>query len=179
MFRTLLLRPSSHMLCDVGPVTETIHLGSLDQRQLLVCSPIAIEDRERMRRDDTVGVCWSMGSERFAVQEALCGRRNGSARRRAEKTQKRRTSTQRSKSGHVNLPSTSPSPPTRSAQRTCTVCVMSELHESQVAFIPLSIAGGAGAASVADSRGFCFRLVTVIVEGAYGEGEGEGGAREG
>lgn len=71
------------------------------------------------------------------------------------------TSTQRSKSGQVNL--SAPGAPTFSAQRICTVCVMSVEQASQVAFMPDSSCGAATTVSGPPvSRGLGLRLVTVM-----------------
>jgi hypothetical protein len=48
MSLTILLRPPPHMLCHIRPVSQSEQLGSLDQQQLLVGSPVGREDWERV-----------------------------------------------------------------------------------------------------------------------------------
>lgn len=71
MVVALLLGPPANMFGNVGPVAEAVHLGALEQEQLLVGAPVAVEDGERVRRDDAVGVRRAMWTEGFAVEKAL------------------------------------------------------------------------------------------------------------
>lgn len=71
MIVAFFLGPTADVFGNVGPVPESVHLGAFDEGEFLVGAPVLVEDRERVRRDDAVGVGGAVRTERLAMQEAL------------------------------------------------------------------------------------------------------------
>lgn len=68
----VLVAEAADVVGDVGPGAQAVDLGALEEEELLVGAPVAVEDGERVLLDDAEGVrVGAVGAARLAVGEAL------------------------------------------------------------------------------------------------------------